>query len=143
MVIHQTLSFTLVINIVMGWTFNMKLPGGMRISSGRVKLLKTGVNRRKIIRCTRYQAGSPEMLLACPLSAIYLSLLHSSAPSSHSSLYLHTWPCLEKYRMLFFHCPFSTCQSHTSAASRHALKLTVPRQDTVETTTSVDEKKKK
>lgn len=149
LVIHQTLSFTLVINIVMGWTFNMKLPGGIRISSGRVKLLKTGVNRRKIIRCTRYQAGSPEMLLACPLSAIYLSLLHSSAPSSHSSLYLHTWPCLEKYRMLFFHCPFSirasitTCQSHTSAASRHALKLTVPRQDTVETTTSVDEKKKK
>lgn len=62
LVIHQTLSFTVVINIVMGWTFNMKLPGGMRISSGRVRLLKTGVNRGKIIRCTRYQTLSRDVV---------------------------------------------------------------------------------
>lgn len=33
LVIHHTLSFTVVINIVMGWTFTMKLPGGKEYRS--------------------------------------------------------------------------------------------------------------
>lgn len=33
LVIHHTLSFTVVINIVMGWTFTMKLPGGRECRS--------------------------------------------------------------------------------------------------------------
>lgn len=37
LVIHHTLSFTVVINIVMGWTFTMKLPG-----EGNVDLLREG-----------------------------------------------------------------------------------------------------
>lgn len=80
LVIHHTLSFSVVINIVMGWTFTMKLlvVRGCRSLLGQV--LKTGFNKRKIIRCACYQTDSPEVLLVHPLSAINLSLPFSFCP---------------------------------------------------------------
>lgn len=107
MVIHHTLSFTVVINIVMGWTFTMKLPGeqecksllgeGGRGGGGGVRLLQPRVNRRKIM-CACHQTLSPEMLLARPRSAINLPLRLPAAPGLHNSLYLHTRPLFTKTR---------------------------------------------
>lgn len=47
LVIHHTLSFTVVINIVMGWTFTMKLLVVRECRSLLGQGLKTGFNRRK------------------------------------------------------------------------------------------------
>lgn len=55
LVIHHTLSFTVVINIVMGWTFTMKLPGGReRRSFWGGRGTQTG---GMIIRCSGYQTA--------------------------------------------------------------------------------------
>lgn len=47
LVIHHTWSFTVVINIVMGWTFTMKLPDDRNADLfGRVKILKLGQHQK-------------------------------------------------------------------------------------------------
>lgn len=120
---------------------------GMQISFGRVRLLKTGVNRRKIIRCSCY---SPEMLLVRPLSAINLSLSSSVSPRppgcTVTCIFIHG---LSKKNMgccsfiAFFHQGFNhhlpithICCLQTDTQKHTVLYI-------VETSTFIDEKNKK
>lgn len=82
LVIHHTLSFTVVINIVMEWTFSMKLSGGRECrspvgGSGNWTQESTEGRLSGVLATRR----TPEMSLAQPLS-----LLFSSFRSSFSLL---------------------------------------------------------
>lgn len=136
----------------MGWTFTMKLLVVRGCRSRLGQGLKTGFNRRTIIRCACYQRDSPEVLLVRPLSAINLSLpfsfcpLYSQVAQQLVSLYMaphrKIWDVILSLSFSI-RASITTCLSHVSAASRQTHTHTVPHQDIVKTTTSVDEKNKK
>lgn len=144
--IHHTLSFTVVINIVMGWTFTMKLLGGRECRSPVGQGLKTAFSRRLSgAPATRL---TPEMLLVRPLSAINLSLLFSSSlvcsqvaqqlVSSYMASHRKIWDVILSLSFSI-RASITTCLSHASSTSRRPQKLTVPHQDTAETSSSEDD----
>lgn len=110
LVIHHALSFTVVINIVMGWTFTIKLPGGKEYRS------PLGGSGHSIRESTEGRLSgvlgirhSPERSLAHPLPAINLChfpplflFICFQIVQKLSSSYAAS---LRKKIMLFFHCP--------------------------------------
>lgn len=126
---------------------------GIHISSGRVRLVKTGINRGEIIRCAHEQKDSLEVLLARFPSAIHLSPPFSSFPpvllsGLRSRLHLHPWPLWEKYQMPHYHCSHSSVlqwppANHICCLQADKQQHAAAHQGRVETTIHVDEKKGK
>ena len=127
LVIHHTLSFSVVINIVMWWTFTVELPGGWECRSlqggscfSKRESTEGGLSgvvasRLTLRRCCYF-----------PLSAINLpvpssfsprrSQVERNLPSSHAASHRKILDALLSLSFSI-RASITTCQSHASAAS--------------------------
>lgn len=112
LVIHHTLSFTVVINIVMGWTFTMKLPGDRNADLfGRVKIPKTGQHKK------HYDTSLQPDSLFRDVASVAFCLLCLILSSLHCSILSSYMATQKKYRTLLsfsIRTSIITCQSSTS-----------------------------
>lgn len=87
MVIHHTLSFTVVINIIMGWTFTMKLPGDRNADLfRRVKPLKIRQHQKDYHVLLRPERLSRVVVSVGPLLS---AVLESAQFAQQRFIFLH------------------------------------------------------